>query len=183
MERLRKLRPGDFDEEQLAAWQMVRETWGDDAEEGQEGLTGPFSAIIHSPALVPRLLELGKTLRGQSTIPGRAVELIIITVGSHWKAEFEWFMHADRARQEGVAESVIEAIGTGRVPEFDEPADRIVHAITIQLLQAGRIDDSTFAAGRERLGDRGLVEVVSLCGYYTLIAFILNAFEVPVPQG
>jgi len=33
------------------------------------------------------------------------------------------------------------------------------------------------------LGDTGLVELVSLCGYYTLISYLLNAFDVPVPPG
>jgi 4-carboxymuconolactone decarboxylase len=182
MERFRKLPRDEFDEEQVAAWDLVRQTWGGEAGEEPGDLTGPFSVVIHAPALVPRLMELGKTLRG-SSVPERAVELIIITVGARWKAEFEWWMHVDRAREEGVAESVIEAIGAGRAPEFDNGADRIVHAITDQLLEAGQIDDSTFEAGREQLGDRGIVEIVSLCGYYTLIAFILNAFDVPLPGG
>jgi hypothetical protein len=28
-----------------------------------------------------------------------------------------------------------------------------------------------------------MVELVSLCGYYTLISFLLNAFTVPLPPG
>ena len=28
-----------------------------------------------------------------------------------------------------------------------------------------------------------MVELVSLCGYYTLISFLLNAFAVPLPPG
>lgn len=31
------------------------------------------------------------------------------------------------------------------------------------------------------LGDAGMVELVSLCGYYTQVSFLLNAFTVPLP--
>ncbi len=40
-----------------------------------------------------------------------------------------------------------------------------------------------YAAARELLGDKGMVELVTLCGYYTLVSFVLNAFEVPIPPG
>ncbi len=33
------------------------------------------------------------------------------------------------------------------------------------------------------LGRQGLVELVGLVGYYTLVAMTLNAFEVPAPEG
>jgi hypothetical protein len=28
-----------------------------------------------------------------------------------------------------------------------------------------------------------MVELVALCGYYTLVSFLLNAFTVPLPPG
>ena len=37
--------------------------------------------------------------------------------------------------------------------------------------------------GLRLLGDRGIVELVTLCGYYTLVSFTLNAFEVTLPPG
>jgi 4-carboxymuconolactone decarboxylase len=43
------------------------------------------------------------------------------------------------------------------------------------------VDSDAYAAARELLGDAGMVELVSLCGYYTMISFLLNAFAVPLP--
>src|SRR6266568_4212605 len=40
----------------------------------------------------------------------------------------------------------------------------------------GRGDEPAFEAG-----DEGMVELVALCGYYTLISYLLNAFAVPLP--
>ena len=33
------------------------------------------------------------------------------------------------------------------------------------------------------LGERGLVEVIGLCGYYTLVSMTLNTFEFELPEG
>jgi 4-carboxymuconolactone decarboxylase len=58
-----------------------------------------------------------------------------------------------------------------------------VHAVATQLATTGRVDAPTYAAAQQLLGDKGVIELVSLCGYYTLISFTLNAFEVPLPPG
>jgi 4-carboxymuconolactone decarboxylase len=77
---------------------------------------------------------------------------------------------------------VIAAIAVGDEPPFgDDAAGRAVHAVARRLAETGRLDDATHAAARDALGDRGLVEIVTLCGYYTLVSFTLNAFEVPLP--
>ena len=33
------------------------------------------------------------------------------------------------------------------------------------------------------LGERGLVEIIGLCGYYTMVSMTLNAFEFDLPAG
>jgi len=68
------------------------------------------------------------------------------------------------------------------VPELPDD-ERIVHNVASQLVQRGRVDDATYKAAHELLGDRGIVELITLCGYYTLVSFTLNAFEVPLPPG
>ena len=51
------------------------------------------------------------------------------------------------------------------------------------LLGTGRVDQALYDAARAHLGDGGLVELVTLAGYYTLVSFTLNAFDVPLPEG
>ena len=68
---------------------------------------------------------------------------------------------------------------TPRLPD-DE---RIVHDVARQLVDDGHVDPTTYDAARELLGDRGIVELITLCGYYTLVSFTLNAFEVALPPG
>ena len=109
--------------------------------------------------------------------------MAIITVGAAWKAEFEWWAHARMAREHGVPDAVVDAIGRGADPPFESDDERAVHAVARQLTGTAQVDQETYDAAQRLLGDTGMVELVSLCGYYTLISFLLNAFTVPLPPG
>src|SRR5580700_9315787 len=58
-----------------------------------------------------------------------------------------------------------------------------VHAVASQLAQTGHVAADAYDAARDLLGDTGIVELVALCGYYTLISFLLNAFGGARPPG
>jgi 4-carboxymuconolactone decarboxylase len=76
---------------------------------------------------------------------------------------------------------VVDAIGRGEDPPLEAGDERAVYAVARQLSDSGRLDQETYDAAHRFLGDAGMVELVSLCGYYTLISFLLNAFAVPLP--
>ena len=183
MSRLPYLKREELDERGCAVWDSLESTRGGSLVDDEGVLVGPFNAWVHVPGVGAPLADLGATLRFGSSLPRRLLELAIITVGAHWKAEFEWWAHVPMAREHGVAERVIEAIEGGGTPVFDAEDERVVHAIARQLAEHGRIDGSTYDEAYRLIGDRGLVELVSLCGYYTLVSFTLNAFEVPLPPG
>src|ERR1051326_4660610 len=61
--------------------------------------------------------------------------------------------------------------------------ERAVYQAARQLTRAGQLDAPAYEAVQRLLGDAGVVELVSLCGSYTLISCLLNAFEVPLPPG
>jgi len=145
-------------------------------------LMGPFNAWVTAPGIGGRLAELGAALRFASSIERRLLEVAIITVGAYWHSEFEWWAHSRMALQHGVSQDVVDAIARGETPVLRDD-ERVVHAVARQLCDAGRVDEGTYDAARELLGERGIVELVTLCGYYTLVSFTLNAFEVPLPPG
>jgi 4-carboxymuconolactone decarboxylase len=147
------------------------------------GLAGPFNAFVTAPAAGRRLSSLGATLRFGTSIERRLTEIAIITVGARWQAEFEWWAHAPMAREHGVADAVVDAIGRGEEPPFEADDERAVYKVARQLSLSGCLDQETYDAAHRFVGDAGMVELVSLCGYYTLISFLLNAFAVPLPPG
>jgi 4-carboxymuconolactone decarboxylase len=184
--RLPYLRRDDLDPDGQRLWDSIVESRGaeltrDELINERGGLNGPFNAFMHAQGTGRRVGTLGRVLRFETSIERRLSEVAIITVGARWKAEFEWWAHARMAREHGVADAVIEAIRRGEDPVFEAGDERTVHAVARQLTETGRIRQDAYDAARQLLGDTGLVELVSLCGYYTLISFVLNAFEVPLP--
>jgi 4-carboxymuconolactone decarboxylase len=149
---------------------------------GEGALMGPFNAWVTAPGIGGRLAELGAALRFQSSIERRLLEVAIITVGAHWKAEFEWWAHSRMALHHGVRQEAVDAIAAGTAPQLPDD-ERIVHSVARQLVQTGHLDEATYSAARDLLGDRGIVVLVTLCGYYTLVSFSLNAFDVALPPG
>jgi 4-carboxymuconolactone decarboxylase len=183
MSRLPSLHENDLGEDALAIWNRLTRMQSLDVFTQDGGLSGPFNAFLYAPEIGGRLAELGTTLLTRTSVPRRTLELMVITVGAHWKAEFEWYAHARMARENGVPDSVIAAIGTGDVPSFESDDDTVMYRVARQLVESGRLDDATYRAAERIVGTRGLVEVISLCGFYTLISFLLNGFDVPVPPG
>jgi 4-carboxymuconolactone decarboxylase len=183
MSRLPELRHDQLSPDGRAVWDAIVGSRGSRLETPAGGLAGPFNAFVHAPDVGRGLTGLGASLRFGTSIERRLTEVAIITVGARWQAEFEWWAHARMAREHGVPDAVVDAIGRGEDPPFDAGDERTVHAIARSLVETGSVPAGVYAAGQALLGDTGMVELVSLCGYYTLISFLLNAFEVPLPPG
>jgi 4-carboxymuconolactone decarboxylase len=164
-------------------WDALTGSRGSDIVTEQGGLTGPFNAFLHAPDVGRRLSSLGHVIRFGTSIEPRLSELAIITVAARWQAEFEWWAHSRMAAEHGVPQPVIDAIGRGGEPPFEADDERVVHEVARQLAETGRVSQEAYDAARRLLPESGLVELVSLCGYYTLISFLLNAFTVPLPPG
>jgi 4-carboxymuconolactone decarboxylase len=144
---------------------------------------GPYHAYLLHPGVCEGIERMGHFLRFAATLPGNIRELAIITVGRHWKAEFEWFAHAPIAIREGVSEDIVEGIKAGETPEFADPDEAAVHGFVRALLETGRTDDETYADMKARFGEDGIVELTGIVGHYTGVAMTLNTFEIVPPEG
>ena len=183
MSRIPYLRREELGPEGQQLWDSIVSTRGSTVVTAEGGLSGPFNAFVTVPGAGRRLSALGAKLRFGTSIERRLSEIAIITIGARWQAEFEWWAHARMAREHGVPDAVVDAIGRGENPPFEADDERAVYAVARQLSLSGRLDQGTYDAAHRVLGDAGMVELVSLCGYYTLISFLLNAFAVPLPPG
>ena len=183
MTRLPYVRREELGPEGQQLWDAMVNRQGDLAITADGGLAGPFNAFVTASGTGRRLSSLGATLRFGTSIERRLSEIAIITTGARWQAEFEWWAHAPMAREHGVAGAVVDAIGRGEEPVFEAEDERAIYTVARELSQSGHLDQGTYDAAHRFLGDAGMVELVSLCGYYTLISFLLNAFTVPLPPG
>jgi 4-carboxymuconolactone decarboxylase len=171
--------------EQREVWdQIVASRGGSMSLVGDDGgLVGPFNSMVASPAIGGRIGALGEAIRFGSSVDNRLLELAIITVGAHWRSNFEWFAHSRMAAEAGIEPEVIEALADGREPTFSRPDEAIIHRYAHQLITTGRVSDADFAAAGELLGQQGVIDLTSTIGYYSLISLTLNALQIPPPGG
>ncbi len=127
---------------------------------------------------------LGEHLRWGTSLPDRLSELAIIATARFWRAQYEWYAHAPLAEKAGVpAAAAIEAIRTGGTPSFTAKDEGLVYRLCSEIFRTQRLADDSFGEAIAALGEHGLVEVIALIGYYTLIGNTLNVFQVALPEG
>jgi nitroreductase/alkylhydroperoxidase family enzyme len=145
-------------------------------------LTGPFDAWLRTPVVGEHLERVGMALRTDTVLPAAAREIAVLVVARAWSADFEWWVHGLVARREGVPESAIEDIGQGRRPELADAAAQAAHDVAAELVARRRVEPATLERARTALGERALVEVVTLVGFYQLVSGILETFQPPGPS-
>jgi 4-carboxymuconolactone decarboxylase len=138
---------------------------------------------LHSPELAARAQKLGELVRFETTLGQRWSELAILVVARHWTSHYEWAVHVAEAARAGVPAEVVSAIGERRPPQFADEKDRAVFEFASVLVATGRVPEATYRAAVLALGQKAVVELVTLVGYYSMVAFTLNAFEIPAPEG
>ena len=113
----------------------------------------------------------------------RALLVAVLVVARAWGADFEWWVHGILARRQGVSDEVIEAIGEGQRPDFDDANCGAAHDVAVELVHHRRLDRETHERAKGILGERGLVETVTLVGFYLLVSSVLVSFEPPAPSA
>lgn len=181
MSRLNPLTRAELSEDQGALWDditRVRDVKPPDS----DVLMGPYDAFVRVPEVGRHVWSFGAHVRHPDNDP-RLIEVAICTVGAHWRSDFEFWAHARNAIQHGVDPATLDAIRDGSTPTFDRDDERVVHAVTTQLLGQTRVDEATYAEGVALLGENGMIRLCAVIGYYCSISMILNLFEIELPAG
>ena len=144
---------------------------------------GPFNPLLRSPDFLSPLQKTGEYLRYRSALPPRLSEFAILVVARRWTQGYEWSVHRPIAERAGVPVEHIRAVAEGRRPDGMAADEAVVHDF-LQELQANRgVSDATYARAAGLFGERGVVDLCGLCGYYSLLAMVLNVARTPLPAG
>ena len=144
---------------------------------------GPFALWLRTPELADKANLFGSYLRQQTSVPQRLVELAVLVVARTYTAQYEWFAHAAHANKVGLDAALVEAIRTGREPVIEKEDEQIVHAVATALSVDRRLDNATYARAVEVLGEQTLLDLVTIIGFYTMVAVVLVSFDVDIPDG
>jgi 4-carboxymuconolactone decarboxylase len=146
-------------------------------------LNGPFNVMLRSPDLGDRLQKVGEYVRFKTSIPPRLNELAILVTARAWTAQYEWYAHRELALKAGVPPAIIEDIAAGKRPGKMQNDEAVVYDFARELIGSKQVSDATFSAAKEKFGERGIVDLVGLIGYYHVVSMLLNVDRYPLPDG
>ena len=187
--RLPLLEPSKLKPEQRELYNKINsvivplaEDAGFKSKDGEGQLVGPFNATLYSPQMCGSFLALQKMEEAHTSLPKRTRQVVILTVGSVWKAPYELYAHSAVATKVGLTAQQINSLVSGQSPDGLSEGELAAQRFTWQLVSEHAVDGDIYAAAQEVFSDQGLVEMLVLIGCYLSVCALLNAFSVPVPN-
>ena len=149
----------------------------------RRGMGGPFNVLLRSPEMGDLAQQLGAHLRFHSSLPRKLNEMAIIMTARYWTAHYEWYAHKRLALEAGLSPAIVDAIAAGKRPASMPPEEAAIYSFTDELLNTKHVSDATFQTAIKAFGERGVVDLLGVTGYYQLISAILNVDRYPLPEG
>jgi 4-carboxymuconolactone decarboxylase len=174
--RLKLLSPGEMSEDQKQTY--------DESIAGKRGAPPPpMMAWLNSPEMARHATRLGGFLRFDTQFPAKLSEIAILVTARHWTSHYEWYAHKRLALKGGMDPKIIEDIRDRRTPHFDDPKGQMIYDVSKSLHEGHGVSKALYDEAVKVLSERGLVEIIGLCGYYTMVSMTLNTFEFDLPAG
>jgi 4-carboxymuconolactone decarboxylase len=145
---------------------------------GAGGLAGPFNTMLYAPEVGHALQELGAAIRFRTRLSSRVREMAILVVAQAWNSDYERSSHELIGRDAGLTDPEIEALRAGADPGFTDHQEQVAYQVVRALTGPGDLDDQQYDQAVATLGERSLVELSTLVGYYATLALQLRIFRV-----
>src|SRR6266700_4323189 len=142
----------------------------------------PFRAYIRSPELAQRLIALADYLRWNSSLPPRLSELAILITAREWTAQYEWFAHYPLALKGGLDPRVADAIADGKRPDAMKDDEAALYDLATALYRDRKVSDPVYKAALEKFGERGIMDIIGIIGYYDLVSMTLITMQAEAPN-
>jgi 4-carboxymuconolactone decarboxylase len=174
--RLKLLSPGEMSADQKQTY--------DEAIAGKRGAPPPpMMAWLNSPEMARHATRLGGFLRFDTVFSAKLSEIAILVTARHWTSHYEWYAHRRLALKGGLDPKIIDDIRDRRTPQFDDPKAKMIYDVAKSLHEGHGVAQPLYDEAIKLLGQQGLVEIIGLCGYYTMVSMTLNTFEFDLPNG
>lgn len=143
----------------------------------------PFNVWLRSPEVADPIQQVGSYIRFKSSLGPRLNEFAILITAREWTSQYEWYAHHRLALQAGLNPQVAQAVAEGQRPTGMQPDEEIVYDFSRELHQTRRVSDATYARALQQFGERGVMDLIAVNGYYTLVSMTLNVDRTPIPNG
>jgi 4-carboxymuconolactone decarboxylase len=146
-------------------------------------ISGPFVPLLRSPEVMSRARAMGDYLRFKSSLPPRLSEFVILLTSRRWTQQYEWHAHQPLAVQGGLRAAITTAIAEGRRPDGMAEDEEAVYALWDEVQRNQSVSDPTYAKAIATIGEQGVIDVLGITGYYTMLAMVMNTTRTPLPDG
>ena len=146
-------------------------------------LGGPFNVWLRSPAVGDIVQRLGAEIRFRSSIPSKLNEMAIIITARFWTSPYEWASHCKLALAAGLDPAIAQDLAENRRPAKMDADETIIYDFSHELHETHGVSDATYKAVLDRFGERGVVDLITVNGFYTLVSMCLNVDRTPLPDG
>ena len=145
---------------------------------------GPTSVLINSPILALNHIQFLDYLRNESSLRDhvKVKELIVLTAARAMDCQYFWNAHGPTGRKAGLSDALVDALRDNRpLPTMSLDEAAVVN-YGMELLKTHTVSEATFQAALDQFGAKGLAEITALMGYYAMLAFVINAFAIDLPE-
>jgi 4-carboxymuconolactone decarboxylase len=133
----------------------------------------PYRAYIRNIELAQKLTPLSDYLRWNTSLPARLSEMAILITAREWSSQYEWAAHYPLAMKGGLDPAIAEDIAHGRRPQAMKDDETALYDLATELYRSKNVSDATYAAALKHFGERGIMDVIGIIGYYDLVSMTL----------
>jgi len=144
-------------------------------------LNGPFGLMLQAPSVGTALAGLGEAIRFGSSLDARTREIAILTVGAVTGSRYECWAHERVAAAIGMPEAEVHALVEGVDWPGASAADLAVRDVAARMAEGGELPPSTARRLVDEVGGVAAIEVMTLAGYYTMLARMMGACGIEPP--
>jgi 4-carboxymuconolactone decarboxylase len=144
------------------------------------GVRGPFNVLLRSPEVGDLAAQFGGYMRFRTGLPKDVSETVIIMTGRFWMAQYEWNAHKAAALQAGVKPEIVDAIAAGKRPTGMPPHLEVAYNFIDELLTTHQVTGPSFNAAKDTFGEKGVVDMTGLSGWYCLVSMVLDVDRYPL---
>jgi 4-carboxymuconolactone decarboxylase len=134
---------------------------------------GPFNAYARSPGLGLLLLHVSDYVRFNSSLVPRLSEFAIMIAARQWSQPYEWRAHYPLAIKGGLDRQILVDLGAGKRPQSMKDDETALYDFCTELYRDKNVSDAAFKAALSRFGERGIMDLIGIIGYYDIASMAL----------
>jgi 4-carboxymuconolactone decarboxylase len=162
----------EMDPDMKAAFEFTHKLRGE--------VPGPHKIWPANPKLSRTIVPTGAYYQTESTLTKGEIEIVTNVINGHWGAAYSNYEHEKISEQLGhLPAGKVEALIAGLPTSFDDPRQQVVYELASALVAARFVPQGLFRRAKELLGDKGIVDVTVLMGWFTGVSLTLMAYDVP----